>query len=245
MLSLLVGCGAGVTQTSTPGPSPSSGGPSASGTIEVGGRPVSLYVPESRPSSPAALVVVLHGYGGDAAGVVAFFGLRALADQRGFVIAAPQGTLDSDGKAFWNASRACCNFSGSSVDDSEHLSRVIETVESTQAIDPNRVYVIGHSNGGFMAHRFACEHPGKVAAIASLAGALDSDSSCTPTEPVSVVQIHGDADETIRYDGGSINGQAYSSARRPSPGGDGPTAAPARVARAHGWTRMRKSPAMT
>ncbi|MGV8850591.1 MAG: alpha/beta hydrolase family esterase [Propionibacteriaceae bacterium] len=171
-----------------------------------------LYVPTSRPSGPAALVVVLHGYTGEAAGAVEFFGLRPLADQRGFVIAAPQGTVDGEGRTFWNASQACCNFRGSTVDDSAYLSRVIATVVSTQGIDPSRVYVVGHSNGGFMAHRLACEHADQVAAIASLAGAMDADAECTPAEPVSVLQIHGKADDTILYDGGAIDGKRYTSA---------------------------------
>ena len=182
-------------------------------TIEVDDRPVQVYLPTSRPSgATTALVVVLHGYTADAAGVVEYLGLHPLADQRGFVIAAPQGTTDSQGNTFWNASRACCNFEGSEVDDSGFLSRVIATVVATQGIDPARVYVVGHSNGAFMAHTFACEHADQVAAIASLAGAMDADAACDPTQPVSVLQVHGDADDTILYDGGRITARPYTSA---------------------------------
>ena len=213
VLLFLTGCVAGTAQTATVRPaSPPAAGPVMT-TVEVGDRPVQLYVPASRPVGvPAALVVVLHGYTGEADIAVAFFGLRPLADQRGFLVAAPQGTADSEGKTFWNASNACCNFGGSAVDDSAYLSEVIATVVATQGVDPARVYVVGHSNGGFMAHRLACEHADQVAAIASLAGALDSDADCTPARPVSVVQIHGTADETIRYGGGEIEGRQYTSA---------------------------------
>ena len=122
--------------------------------------------------------------------------------------------LIGEGHTFWNASRACCNFDGSVVDDSDYLSHVIATVVSTQGIDPERVYVVGHSNGGFMAHRLACEHAGQVAAIASLAGAVDPDADCRPARPVSVLQIHGTADTTVSYDGGEIDGRPYSSATK-------------------------------
>ena len=37
-------------------------------------------------------------------------------------------------------------------------------------VDPGRVCLIGHSNGGFMSHRFACDRADLVAAIVSLAG---------------------------------------------------------------------------
>jgi len=212
-LVLLAGCVAGVSQTQTSSPAAESGRMIATTTLEVGDRSVLLYVPTSRQSGvPAALVVVLHGYSGEAVGAVEFFGLRSLADQRGFVIAAPQGTADSEGRTFWNASQACCNFQGSTVDDSGYLSRVIATVVSTQRIDPSRVYVVGHSNGGFMAYRLACDHADQVAAIASLAGAMDVDAECEPTESVSVLQIHGTADNAILYDGGEINGKPYTSA---------------------------------
>ena len=213
-LVLLAGCVAGAAPQQARMSSAASPTPGESTTtVEVAGRPVHLYIPATRGSgAPSALVVVLHGYTGDAAGTVEFFGLRPLADQRGFAIAAPQGTTDSQGNTFWNASRACCNFQGSGVDDSAFLSLVVATVVAAQAIDPSRVYVVGHSNGGFMAHTFACEHADQVAAIASLAGAMDSDAACDPAQPVSVLQVHGSADDTILYDGGQINAQPYTSA---------------------------------
>ncbi len=213
-LVLLSGCvsSAAPEQTQRSDPDAASSG-TLTTTVQVDDRPVKLYIPPTRPSgTTASLVVVLHGYTGDAAGAVDYFGLRPLADRRGFVIAAPQGTTDSQGNTFWNASRACCNFQGSEIDDSAFLSRVIATVVSTQGIDPSRVYVIGHSNGAFMAHTLACEHADQVAAIASLAGAMDVDGACDPTEPVSVVQVHGDADDTIFYGGGRIDGRSYTSA---------------------------------
>jgi polyhydroxybutyrate depolymerase len=66
---------------------------------------------------------------------------------------------------------------------------------------------VGHSNGGFMAHRMACDRAARVAAIVSLAGAQWSDPSrCAPTEAVSVLQVHGLDDDTILYMGGSTAG---------------------------------------
>jgi polyhydroxybutyrate depolymerase len=63
---------------------------------------------------------------------------------------------------------------------------------------------MGHSNGGFMSHRLACDRAQRIAAIVSLAGAQwDDPTRCAPVEPVSVLEIHGDADTTIRYGGGS------------------------------------------
>ena len=64
-------------------------------------------------------------------------------------------------------------------------------------VDPYRIYVAGHSNGGFMSYRLACTHADRIAAIVSLAGAtFDTPADCSPTEPVAVLQIHGTADDT-------------------------------------------------
>ena len=68
-----------------------------------------------------------------------------------------------------------------------------------------RVHFAGHSNGGFMSYRMACDHADVVASIGSLAGATYADpADCTPVTPVHVLQIHGTNDATIGYNGGTI-----------------------------------------
>jgi polyhydroxybutyrate depolymerase len=51
-----------------------------------------------------------------------------------------------------------------------------------------------------MAQRLACDRADLIAAIAVYSGPLQT--SCTPSEPVSVLNIHGDADENILVGGG-------------------------------------------
>ena len=48
---------------------------------------------------------------------------------------------------------------------------ILADVKAKYNVDPKRVFVIGHSNGGFMSHRLACDRASDVAAIVSLAGA--------------------------------------------------------------------------
>ncbi len=53
-----------------------------------------------------------------------------------------------------------------------------------------------------MAYRMACEHADQIAGIVSLAGAMYEDpSTCKPSAPVSVLQIHGTSDTEVLYDG--------------------------------------------
>ena len=92
---------------------------------------------------------------------------------------------------------------------------IIDAVKAKYSVDPKRVFVLGHSNGGFMSYRMACDHADTIAAIASLAGAtFDDPSMCKPSEHVSVLQIHGTADQTIKYTGDQIIGHTYPGAEK-------------------------------
>jgi polyhydroxybutyrate depolymerase len=183
-------------------------------TVDLGDRPFRLHIPKQyHGSGRMPLVVVLHGYTSSAAMADGYFKLTAESDRRGFLYAMPDGTRDPDGNRFWNATDACCDFHRTGVDDSGYLHRLLDTVRSRYSVDPGRVYLIGHSNGAFMAYRMACEHADEITAVVSLAGAAPDDPArCTPARPVSVVQIHGTADGTIYFDGGTNAGQPYPSA---------------------------------
>jgi polyhydroxybutyrate depolymerase len=181
-------------------------------TVEIGGRPVTVHVPGSYdPARAAPLVVLLHGYSSNAAEQESYFRLTPESDRQGFVYVYPDGTVDNRGNRFWNATNACCAFSGSGPDDSRYLSELISTIRDTYRID--RVYLIGHSNGGFMAFRMACDHADQVTAIVSINGANWNDTAqCEPSEPVSVLAIHSSTDETIAFTGSVIGSAAYPSA---------------------------------
>lgn len=182
-------------------------------------RPYEVHVPPGYDEAkPAPLLIVLHGYALEAKVQSLYFGLDAVTDPRGVLYVAPEGTKNDEGKTFWNATAACCAPADSDVDDSGYLAEVIEAVRKDYAVDDRRIFVLGHSNGGFMAYRMACDHADLIAGVVSLEGAMTDDSAnCDPSEPVSVVEIHGTADTVIRYEGGTNddanpNAPAYPSA---------------------------------
>jgi polyhydroxybutyrate depolymerase len=121
-----------------------------------------------------------------------------------FLLAYPDGTRDLMGNRFWNATDACCDFFGRGVDDVAYLDAVLDEIGARYRVDLARVYLVGHSNGAFMAHRFACDRAGRVAAIVTLAGMQWKDPGrCGAPSPVSVLHVHGRNDPTVRYQGGS------------------------------------------
>ena len=171
--------------------------------IDLGRGPVQFYVPSSYdPETPAPLLMLLHGYGATGQLQEDYMQFAPVADELGIIYLHPDGLTDLLGNQYWNATDACCDFFGN-TDDSGYLRALIEEIRLQLNVDDRRVYVGGHSNGGFMSYRMACDHSDIVAAIASLAGATFlNPTDCTPTEPVHVLQIHGTADETIFYGGG-------------------------------------------
>jgi polyhydroxybutyrate depolymerase len=173
-----------------------------------------VHVPPGYQEGTAApLLILLHGYASGSVAAYAYFRLQRVLDDRNVLYVVPDGTLDRGGDRFWNATDACCDFYDSGVDDSGYLADVIHDVQDQYSVDPRRVFVVGHSNGGFMAYRMACDHSDVVAAVVSVAGATYDDvSKCSATEPVSVLQVHGSSDIVVPYQGGAIQGALVPSA---------------------------------
>ena len=186
-----------------------------SSSFIVGGeRPVNVNMPSNySKKTPTALLIDLHGYSGNSQSQLRFSQLAAATQKRGVIYAAPDGLSDSQGNQFWNASKACCNFNNNPVDDVAYIQSLIDEISSKVSVDPKRIYLFGHSNGHFMTYKFACSRPESVAAIAGLAGAMDSDvGTCAPSKEVNVLHIHGTSDATILFEGGSLFGNLYTSA---------------------------------
>lgn len=173
-------------------------------SVEVAGleRTYWLHLPASYDSTrPVPLVLVLHGGGGTAKRIAQYTGFSASADVEGFVVVYPEAV-----ERHWNDGRATAG--ASRADDVRFISKLIDQMLGLLNIDRKRVYVAGISNGGILAQRLGCELSGKIAGIACVAGTLPKDMAdkCTPTQPVSVLMIHGTADEFVPYGGGRVRG---------------------------------------
>jgi polyhydroxybutyrate depolymerase len=177
-------------------------------------RPYEHKVPSSYDAKkPTALVVLLHGFGASGLTQELLFGFTEIAERFGFLYAMPDGTINSQGKRFWNATEVCCDLEGKGVDDVAYIDAVISDMAARYNVDPQRIYLVGHSNGGFMSLRFACDRAERVAALVSLAGAAYKDATkCQPKSPVAVLQVHGDMDALVPYGGAMMGGFALPSA---------------------------------
>jgi polyhydroxybutyrate depolymerase len=188
--------------------------PAREDCFAVDGRTTCVVVPSASRERGVPLVIYLHGYG--AGGREDFFHLAARAEPEGFLYAFPDGIVDEHGRRSWSSTAYCCARSGPGGDDVAFLDRLIDEMEKRHRVDARRIFLTGHSLGGFLAQQFACDGAHQLAAIVSHAGALGKDPSrCRPPSPPSVLLIHGDADRVVSYEGGvgRRNGNAYSSAQ--------------------------------
>ncbi len=202
-------------------------------------RPYELGIPPGLDRSrPSPLVLYLHGYGASPSKLRQVLGVADVAREAGFVFATPAGTKSSKRRRFWNATPACCDFENVRVDDVTYIAAVIEDAKQRVSVDQARIFVVGYSNGGFMAHRLACELSDRIAGIASVAGAgfLDDDR-CRPSSPVAVLQIHGDADTIVSIHGG------YTLGRIDLPAHPSAQASVARWGKLNGCGPLQRAPA--
>jgi polyhydroxybutyrate depolymerase len=173
-----------------------------------GERIVDLQVPAGFDDDRRyPLALVLHGYSINGFLERGFLGMAALTTSGDAFVLAPNGLPDGEGKPFWNADPACCDFDGLAPDDVGFLTTLVDEVTAVWPIDRDRVFLIGHANGGFMAYRLACEQAARFPRIVVIAGAASLDpAACAPAQPVSVLHLHGTADPEFPYEGGGLFG---------------------------------------
>ena len=171
---------------------------------------VQIYTPDGYSESKRyPLLLLLHGYGFDGETAERIWGFTESIDKYGFIYINPSGTTDQAQSPFWNATPACCNFYNSTADDISFLFELIQETKTKFTIDDNHIYVVGDSNGGFMALEFAYQFPELVAAVVSSAGASHFNSRNPLDKGVHILQIHGTEDISILYEGGTIQGEIY------------------------------------
>jgi polyhydroxybutyrate depolymerase len=165
------------------------------------GRPANVVLPDDYDVGKTyPLVVLLHGFGATAQAQDLIFRLTMRTASFQFILVLPDGTTNAQGSRFWDATPECCNFAGPPVDDVGYLASLMKEAMEIYAVDRNRIRLVGHSNGGYMAYRYACEHPVAVDRIAVLAGSTFIEpEACKDPRPIDVLHMHGTLDETILY----------------------------------------------
>jgi polyhydroxybutyrate depolymerase len=166
--------------------------------LSVGGRTRTyrLHVPPGLGSGARApLLLNLHPLTLDGAGQALFSGMNPVADERGVIVAYPDGVSGS-----WNGGACCGAAAQQMLDDVGFMRAMIADISAHGCIDARRVWATGMSNGGFLSQRLGCEAADLIAAIAPASGVIGIPAaSCQPSRPVPVLEFHGTADSLVDF----------------------------------------------
>jgi polyhydroxybutyrate depolymerase len=152
-------------------------------------------------SHPIPLLIALHGRLGTGKRMSTQTGFNHIADREGFMVVYPDGV-----KRSWADGRGITRADEQGVNDVAFVERLIETLQGQFSIDRTRIYLVGHSNGGFMALRLSVELFHQFAAAAVVAASLTDSlvNRFKAGRTVSVLFMHGTADPVTPYGGSKL-----------------------------------------
>jgi polyhydroxybutyrate depolymerase len=122
-----------------------------------------------------------------------------ISERHGLIVVYPDGISRS-----WNAGHGVGKASELGIDDVGFVTKLMDSLTESLAINRSRIYLTGLSNGAVFAYRLACTIGAKVAAIGVVAGAIASAiaRNCVPTHPIAILHIHGTADRIAPWNSG-------------------------------------------
>ncbi len=151
-----------------------------------------------RGDQPAPLILSLHGAGGDGPrhrNYTGFDGIAALYD---VVVAYPTAP-----SARWNDGRweALGEPEKAARDDVGWLSDLAAELVRQGLADPDRIYAIGHSNGGAMVRRLTCDAPDLLAGAAIVSTTFLVEFRCANVISIPTAYFAGTHDRIIPFGG--------------------------------------------
>jgi predicted esterase len=163
-------------------------------------QPYRLFIPSSYDGRKAfPLIVLLHGMGGDENTMFDSYGngaFETLAEKHGYIVVCPKGRQPTS------------MYRGAAEQD---VLDVLADVRRAYKIDPNRIYLTGHSMGAYGTWSIASDHPDLFAAIAPISGGGDP-AEVLKTAKIPQLVTHGDKDPTVPVDNSRVMVEALKKA---------------------------------
>jgi polyhydroxybutyrate depolymerase len=174
----------------------------ASYTLNVKGTPRTyrLALPKDYDGTTATpMVLLFHGWNSNAAAFDKETGFDTMGAQRGYIVVSPDG---SSTPKTWNF---LPGVSGSQADDFTYVNALVTLLQKQLCVDKDHIYAAGHSAGSAFVGFLVCKPPYPFAGVAMVEATIPS--SCPPSRTYSVLSIHGTADASVPYNGGTGAGQ--------------------------------------
>lgn len=167
-----------------------------SGTLTYNGREYCVNTP-ALVEEKYPFILFLHG--GSGTGPIFRFQMNigtTLGED--YILAFPTATINQDGFTSWNPGGPF----NPTADDIAYLDGLMTAMIATGRVDPDRLMIVGHSEGGMMCYRYVCEEPTKFKAMYSMAGNLEPAISNPNTFTGKLRETHGTTDQNVPILGG-------------------------------------------
>jgi chitinase/poly(3-hydroxybutyrate) depolymerase len=176
-------------------------------------RTFTFRLPATTPACNRPLLIVLHGDGGTGSGIMGYTGFNSIADANNLIAVYPDA-LTVGGTVQWNKyADNVLGFHGygpdlNAPDDEKFISDLIDYFYKNYGIDKSKVYVTGHSGGGFMSYALTLSNQtkNKIAAIAPVAADLWADGTYATAQlasgtfvPTPIFHLHSTTDNTVSF----------------------------------------------
>jgi len=166
--------------------------------------PYRVYVPKTYSvSKPTALVIALHGLGGNEDGFFDNYEKLPpqLAEKHGFLMAAPLGFRRDGfyGSQMMSGSDVAARRRGEYSE--KDVLEVLRLMKAAYNVDDSRIYLMGHSMGAIGTWALGSKYPQTWAALVSFAGTGRAEELAPNMKNIPQFVVHGDADNTVNVSG--------------------------------------------
>lgn len=155
--------------------------------------------PELDSTRQHPLLILLHGAGGTGESFRALLKADEVTDPAGFITVYPDGM-----EATWTVGCDDCTAAQAlKAEDVTFLETLTRHLAENLPVDTTRVFVVGFSQGGSLAHLFGCESSLPPAGIATVGSLLyrNVGAECSPGAAFPVAIVHGTHDAVAYYSG--------------------------------------------
>ena len=168
-----------------------------------------IYYEPTELNELLPLVFVMHGFTGDANDIKNYSKMNDFADQYGFAVCYPRGTVDSGGNRFWNVGYAF--HQNETVNDVGFLTELAVYLQDTHSLNPDYTFATGMSNGGEMCYMLACQAYDTFKAVAPVAGMILQVilDECDESPAIPIFEIHGSQDNVTPLSGDPNNNDGW------------------------------------
>lgn len=177
-------------------------------TVDSIEREYYLHIPDNLPNNPP-LIMIFHGYSGNALNTIKTTNFNQLADKNGFIACYPQGLIDKENNAFWQVGYSF--HKDLNVDDVKFIQKLIEKLQSEFQLSKKNVFMTGFSNGGDFCNLLSCETDGLFRATAPIISCFMEEifNNCQYANPMPTLMLNGTKDSITFWDGDMSDSQGY------------------------------------